>query len=175
MPRIKQVLRCYVAGNGTRTISSLMDISRNTVKKYITTFNQSGKTIEEILAMDEPDLLRLFNEKPDPYPPQPKSDRYAELMDRMPEYARMLRKKGVTKTMVFQRYRKEHPDGYMKSQFFQIFQMNLLQFAPSSTWSIGPRIGCLRSLPKTRFHLNLRKRLLLLRRNSACHRPGYPE
>ena len=37
MPRIKQVLRCYVAGNGTRTISSLMDISRNTVKKYITT------------------------------------------------------------------------------------------------------------------------------------------
>ena len=69
MPRIKQVLRCYVAGNGTRTISSLMDISRNTVKKYITTFNQSGKTIEEILAMDEPDLLRLFNEKPDPCPP----------------------------------------------------------------------------------------------------------
>ena len=66
MPRIKQVLRCYVAGNGTRTISSLMDISRNTVKKYITTFNQSGKTLEEILSMDEPDLLRLFNEKPDP-------------------------------------------------------------------------------------------------------------
>ena len=68
MPRIKQVLRCYVAGNGTRTISSLLDISRNTVKKYITTFNQSGKTIEEILAMDEPDLLRLFNEKPGTYP-----------------------------------------------------------------------------------------------------------
>ena len=92
MPRIKQVLRCYVAGNGTRTISSLMDISRNIVKKYITTFNQSGKTIEEILAMDEPDLLRLFNEKPDPQPPLPKSDRYTQLMDRMPEYARMLRK-----------------------------------------------------------------------------------
>ena len=130
MPRIKQVLRCYVAGNGTRTISSLMDISRNTVKKYITTFNQSGKTIEEILAMDEPDLLRLFNEKPDPYPPQPKSDRYTELMDRMPEYARMLRKKGITKTMVFQRYQKEFPDGYMKSQFFRNLQLYLIQSAP---------------------------------------------
>ncbi|MBO6081721.1 MAG: IS21 family transposase [Bacteroidales bacterium] len=130
MPRIKQVLRCYVAGNGTRTISSLMDISRNTVKKYITTFNQSGKTIEEILAMDEPDLLRLFNEKPDPCPPQPKSDRYAELMDRMPEYARMLRKKSITKTMVYQRYRQEYPDGYMKSQFFRILQLYLIQSAP---------------------------------------------
>ena len=71
MPRIKQVLRCYAAGKGTKSISSLMDLSRNTVKKYITTFNQSGKTIEEILAMNEPDLLRLFNEKPDPCPPSP--------------------------------------------------------------------------------------------------------
>ena len=130
MPRIKQVLRCYVAGNGTRTISSLLDVSRNTVKKYITTFNQSGKTIEEILAMDEPELLRLFNEKPDPYPPQPKSDRYTELMDRMPEYARKLRKKGMTKTRIFQQYQKEHPDGYMKSQFFRILQLYLIQAAP---------------------------------------------
>ena len=130
MPRIKQVLRCYVAGNGTRTISSLMDISRNTVKKYITTFNQSGKTIEEILAMDEPDLLRLFNEKPDPLPPLPKSDRYTELMELMPEYARKLRKKGMTKTRIFQQYQKEHPDGYMKSQFYRILQLYLIQAAP---------------------------------------------
>ena len=131
MPRIKQVLRCYVAGNGTRIIERLLDVSRNNAKKYITTFNQSGKTIEEILAMDEPELLRLFNEKPDPYPPQPKSDRYTELMDRLPEYARMLRKKGVTKTMVYQRYRKEYPDGYMKSQFYRIHQLYLIQAAPS--------------------------------------------
>ena len=90
MPRIKQVLRCYVAGNGTRTISSLMDISRNTVKKYITTFNQSGKTIEEILAMDEPNLLRHFNEKPNPYPSQPKSERRTNLKS-IP----ILREKGI--------------------------------------------------------------------------------
>ena len=130
MSRIKQVLRCYFAGNGTRTISSLMDISRNTVKKYISTFNLCGKTIEEVMAMNEPELLSLFNEKPAPYPPQPKAARYVELMDLMPEYARMLRKKGVTKTMVYQRYREEYPDGYMKSQFFRILQMYLIQSAP---------------------------------------------
>lgn len=80
--------------------------------------------------MDEPDLLRLFNEKPDPYPPQPKSDRYTELMGLMPEYARKLRKKGMTKTRIFQQYQKEHPDGYMKSQFFRILQLYLIQAAP---------------------------------------------
>ena len=68
MPRIKQVLRCYAAGKGTKSISSLMDLSRTTVKKYINTFNQCGKSIEEVLAMDETELLRLFNEKPDPRP-----------------------------------------------------------------------------------------------------------
>ncbi len=38
MSRIKQVLRCYAAGKGTRSIADLLDISRNTVKKYITIF-----------------------------------------------------------------------------------------------------------------------------------------
>ncbi len=79
MSRIKQVLRCYAAGKGTRSIADLLDISRNTMKKYITTFNHSGKTIEEILAMDEPNPLRHFNEKPNPYPSLPKSERRTNL------------------------------------------------------------------------------------------------
>ena len=62
MPQIKQVLRCYAAGKGTKSIASLLDLSRTTVKKYINTFNQCGKSIEEVLAMEESDLLRLFNE-----------------------------------------------------------------------------------------------------------------
>ena len=41
MSRIKQVLRCYAAGKGTRSTADLLDISRNTVKKYITTFCHS--------------------------------------------------------------------------------------------------------------------------------------
>ncbi len=130
MSRIKQVLRCYVAGKGTKSISSLLDISRNTVKKYINTFNQCGKSIEEVLAMDETALLNLFNEEPDRRPPIPRSDRYEELMDRMPEYTRMLRKKGVTKQMLFQLYRQEFPDGYMRTQFYRTLQNYLIQSAP---------------------------------------------
>ena len=130
MSRIKQVLRCYVAGKGTKSISSLLDISRNTVKKYINTFNLCGKSIEEVLAMDEATLLNLFNEDPERHPPFPKSDRYEELMERMPDYARMQRKKGVTKQMVYQQYRQEFPDGYMRTQFYRILQNYLIQSAP---------------------------------------------
>lgn len=130
MPRIKQVLRCYAAGKGTKSISSLMDISRTTVKKYINTFNQCGKSIEEVMAMEEDELLRLFNEKPDPRPLLPKSERYVELMERMPEYARMLRKKGMTKYKVYQRYLDEFPNGYKHSQFYRALQTYLIQSAP---------------------------------------------
>ena len=130
MSRIKQVLRCYVAGKGTKSISSLLDISRNTVKKYINTFNLCGKSIEEVLGMDEAALLNLFNEEPSNRPPIPRSDRYDALTERLPDYTRMLRKKGVTKQMVYQLYRQEYPDGYMRTQFYRILQNYLIQSAP---------------------------------------------
>lgn len=130
MSRIKQVLRCYVAGKGTKSISSLLDISRNTVKKYINTFNLCGKSIEDVLGMDDAALLNLFNEEPSNRPPVPRSDRYDALTERLPDYTRMLRKKGVTKQMVYQLYRQEYPDGYMRTQFYRILQNYLIQSAP---------------------------------------------
>ena len=128
MSRIKQVLRCYAAGKGTKTTADLLDISRNTVKKYINTFNQSGKTIEEVLAMDEPTLLALF--KVDPARNKTQSQRYDEAQSRMPQYARLLRKKGMTKLKVFEQYKEEFPDGYSRSRFYRILQAYLIQSAP---------------------------------------------
>ena len=128
MSRIKQVLRCYAAGKGTKTTADLLDISRNTVKKYINTFNQSGKTIEEILAMDEPTLLALFKE--DPARNKTQSQRYDEAQSLMPQYARLLRKKGMTKFKIFEQYKAECPNGYSRSRFYRILQAYLIQTAP---------------------------------------------
>lgn len=128
MSRIKQVLRCYAAGKGIKSIAGLLDISRNTVKKYINTFNQSGKSIEEVLAMDEDNLLRFFEE--DASHDKIQSNRYDELMERMPEYVRLLRRKGMTKKRLFEMYLKEFPDGYKRSQFHRIIQTYLIQSAP---------------------------------------------
>lgn len=35
MNKIRQVLRCYASGSGTKSISSMLGVSRNTVKKYL--------------------------------------------------------------------------------------------------------------------------------------------
>ena len=128
MSRIKQVLRCYHAGKGTRSIADLLDISRNTVKKYINIFNRSGKTIEEILAMDDAELLSIFKEEPSRNKTQ--SKRYDEAMSHMPEYTKQLRKKGMTKLKVYEQYKDEFPDGYSRSRFYRVLQTYLIQSAP---------------------------------------------
>ena len=42
MEKIRQVLRCYSQGHGTKSISSMLSVSRNTVKKYLQVFQRSG-------------------------------------------------------------------------------------------------------------------------------------
>ena len=39
MQKLRQVLRFYSQGKGTKTISSIVGISRNTVKKYLQIFH----------------------------------------------------------------------------------------------------------------------------------------
>lgn len=62
MNKIRQVLRCYASGSGTKSISSMLNMSRNTVKKYLHIYQKSGFSFEEILLMDDSSLHALFQE-----------------------------------------------------------------------------------------------------------------
>ena len=88
MNKIRQVLRCYASGSGTRSIS-------NTVKKYLQVYQKSGLSLEGIQSMDDSSLCTLFQEKTK-HPEEP-SPRYKELQALLPGYAKRLKKKGVTR------------------------------------------------------------------------------
>jgi hypothetical protein len=60
MSKIRKVLKLYGKGNSKLFISTYLSLSRNTVKKYISLFEVSGKTIEEILAKSDSELELLF-------------------------------------------------------------------------------------------------------------------
>lgn len=127
MSKIRQVLRCYAAGKGTKAISNLLDISRNTAKKYINIFNESGREIEDVLAMNDADLNSMFKEE---NVPENNSPRYREAAAEMPEYVRLLRHRGMTKLKVYDIYSKRHPDGYSRSRFCRLMQEYQLQNSP---------------------------------------------
>jgi transposase len=58
MEKIRQVLRCYSQGHGIKSISSMLSVSRNTVKKYLQVFQRSGLDYEQMLSLPDQELSR---------------------------------------------------------------------------------------------------------------------
>jgi len=57
---IRQVLRLYASGRGTKYISQSTGVARNTVKKYLLRFILAQKTLEQIESMSDAQMSRLF-------------------------------------------------------------------------------------------------------------------
>ena len=47
-------------GMGIRSISSAFHVSRNTVRKYVRRYQESGMTLEQLTAMSEEKLQEMF-------------------------------------------------------------------------------------------------------------------
>ena len=60
MSKLKSVLRLYVQGRSKLFISEYLNISRNTVKKYIHQFTSLNMTFEELDEMSDMKLEELF-------------------------------------------------------------------------------------------------------------------
>lgn len=114
MNKIKQVLRSYAAGYGTKTIGGMLCMSRNTVRKYLRISQALPYSIEEQMEMDDSTLNELFlGERKEEVLPE----RRKELDALLPDYARRLKRKGMTKRKLFEEYHASHPDGYSRSRF----------------------------------------------------------
>jgi hypothetical protein len=65
MYKIRQILRLYADGRGSKFISSTTGIARNTVKKYLTQFASLGLSLQDIERMSDGQLAFIFlPEKP---------------------------------------------------------------------------------------------------------------
>lgn len=61
MQKLRQVLRFYSQGKGTKTISSIVGISRNTVKKYLQIFHTLHMDFEDVVGLEDSRLGELFS------------------------------------------------------------------------------------------------------------------
>lgn len=53
---IRQILRLYASGKGTKSISESTGIARNTIKKYLYRYVLSEKTLEQIEKMSDAEM-----------------------------------------------------------------------------------------------------------------------
>ena len=100
---IRQILRLYVSLKGTKFISKSIGIARNTVKKYLYRYVLSEKSIELTEKMSDAEMSRLFLIKE---PLRIINKRASDIEPMLPEYASMLKKRGITKGNVFEVFSK---------------------------------------------------------------------
>lgn len=127
MSKIRQILQLYAQGRSKLRISEQTGIARNTLKKYLNTFLQSGLSYPQLEGLSDKDLEILFiapNEKLIP-------NKLQLLFSLFPQYDKELRKKGITRASLWRKYIQLYPDGLRLSQFNRYFFLWKKQVNPT--------------------------------------------
>lgn len=126
MLKLRQVIRLYNQGNGTKAIAGMLFVSRNTIKKYLHIFLSSGLSYESFSVMSDMELSQKFLVASHPE----KSQRQIDLEALLPSICKELKRKGVTKEMLYKDYIANHPGGYSISRFNGFIRLYLAQSRP---------------------------------------------
>lgn len=117
MSKIKQIIRCYCQGIGSKKTHQITGVSRNVIKLYVRRFKFLQLTLEEVETSEDLQLQQLFF-PPKTGPVVPDQDRLAELQALLSVITKALRRKGMTLELQWQWYKQKHPDGYGRTQFY---------------------------------------------------------
>lgn len=126
MSKLRQMLRLYAQGESKLRISELTGVSRNTLKKYLKIYARLGLSLQAIEGHSDQELDHLFGED---FLPEP-SDKYKALESFFPTMEKELKKRGITRQILWERYIAMHPDGYKVSQFKYHYQQWLRHSKP---------------------------------------------
>ena len=127
MIKIRQILRLHSQGCSKVQIATRTGISRNTLKKYLKEFTGSDLTFEELSALSDKDLEDLFVKPED----KPVNERLQQLFNLFPAIDKELKKKGVTRELLWEEYKRDHPNGLGRSQFKHYFAQWKAQVNPT--------------------------------------------
>ena len=127
MIKIRQILRLHSQGYSKLKIAAQTGVARNTLKKYIKEFTATRLTFDEINELSDKDLEDLFIKASDP----PLNEKQQLLFSLFPAIDKELKKKGVTRQMLWEAYKRNHPDGFGLSQFKHYFTCWKAQVNPT--------------------------------------------
>ena len=129
MNKIRKILRLYDQGKGKLTIAGYLDLSRTTVRKYITAFDSCGLSLKQVDSLTDEELEELFGKVTEKN--SNASLRMQALRRCFPKIERELKRTGVTRMLLWEDYMKEFPDGYKYTQFCRYFNDWLAKVNPT--------------------------------------------
>lgn len=113
MNKVRKTILLYHQGRDKSFISRYLQLSRTTVQKYINLFKILGQDIEMITGKSDAELDRLFSSNNQPE----LSPKLQAVYEFFPYVEKELKRKGVTKQLMWEEYFALHPDGLRSSQF----------------------------------------------------------
>lgn len=114
MLKLKRMLQLLDAGWSLNNISRELHMSKRTVHTYKERAGQTEIPLHVMRTMSDEQLNALL--QPPSQTPLPDA-RKAELEKKLDYYLAELKRPYVTKYLLWEEYRKEHPDGYQYTQF----------------------------------------------------------
>lgn len=114
MVKIKEIARLYLKSNlSIRLIARALNISPSTVSIYVGKLKVIGVSYHEISELDDDALLKLI------CPKEEKTDKRTQ-----PDFSYIsceLKKRHVTLQLLYEEYKRDNPEGYERSQFYNLY------------------------------------------------------
>lgn len=60
MSKEKQILQCTADGKSQRATAKILEVSRTNMSSVVAASMRSGKSLSELLQMDEPEIVKLL-------------------------------------------------------------------------------------------------------------------
>ena len=121
MSKIKQLLQLKKLGLSNRQIAKELKISRDKTNEYVRMAGRDPLGIDALLGLDDPILEKRFH----PGNPAYTDSRMETFLELLPDFEEQLSHRHVTRQLVWEEYKRAHPDGYEKSQFYFHLAQNL--------------------------------------------------
>ena len=117
MKSIKEIIIYHISnGISIRQISRSLFLPRSTISDYISRYKSSGLCLKDIQTLEDDILyMRLY----------PEGRKDIEPAKTIPDYAYIhqeLKRRGVTRMLLWEEYREQHSDGYGYSQFCDLYK-----------------------------------------------------
>lgn len=113
MAKVRQILSLHAQGVSKKKISEQTGASRNTVKKYLRIYHREQLAWSDIEQMNDYALTVRFC--PDEY--REPCQKAQTLIALFPEIEKKLKRRGVTRTLLWKEYLQKHAEGYRFTSF----------------------------------------------------------
>jgi transposase len=126
MHQIRRIIELQMQGLPIRHTTRVTGLSRNTIREYIRRITATDLSLQDALALNDSDLSSIVygDTLAKGVAGRNVDERHEVLKSKLDKYCSELGRHGVTRQLLWEEYRKEHPEGYGYTQFCEYLRQH---------------------------------------------------